>query len=80
MHDGPSRVFAMSFADAPIVRCPTCGADSRFAPDNPSRPFCSPRCKGIDLGAWASESFRVAAVPDPHDPEGDAAAPPFPHH
>jgi len=42
-----------------IVRCPACGGDSLYAPANPYRPFCSARCKGIDLGAWASESFRV---------------------
>jgi uncharacterized protein len=43
------------------VRCPACGGDSRFASDNPFRPFCCARCKDIDLGAWASESFRVSA-------------------
>ena len=42
-----------------IVKCPTCGADTVFAPRNPYRPFCSARCKGLDLGAWASEHFRV---------------------
>jgi endogenous inhibitor of DNA gyrase (YacG/DUF329 family) len=44
-----------------IVRCPHCGGDSVFAPSNPARPFCSERCKNMDFGAWASESFRVAA-------------------
>jgi uncharacterized protein len=43
------------------VRCPACGGESIYAPSNAARPFCSERCKGIDLGAWASESFRVAA-------------------
>jgi endogenous inhibitor of DNA gyrase (YacG/DUF329 family) len=51
-----------------IVRCPACGGDSVYATSNPSRPFCSERCKGMDLGAWASESFRVAAAPSPDDP------------
>lgn len=46
------------------VRCPACGGDSRYASDNPYRPFCSARCKNMDLGAWASEDFRVAAGPD----------------
>ncbi len=41
------------------VRCPQCGGDSIWSPDNPARPFCSARCKLIDLGAWASESYRV---------------------
>jgi endogenous inhibitor of DNA gyrase (YacG/DUF329 family) len=55
-----------------IVPCPACGRDSRYAPDNPYRPFCSARCKGIDLGAWASEQFRVPTEGAPDDePFGD---------
>jgi hypothetical protein len=42
-----------------LVPCPTCAGDSVFNSTNIYRPFCSARCKGIDLGAWASESFRV---------------------
>ena len=49
------------------VRCPQCGGDSVYAPSNLYRPFCSERCKGIDLGAWASESFRVEAEAPPDD-------------
>jgi endogenous inhibitor of DNA gyrase (YacG/DUF329 family) len=44
-----------------IVTCPTCGGDSVYSGANPFRPFCSERCKNIDFGAWASESFRVPA-------------------
>ncbi|MFH0130429.1 DNA gyrase inhibitor YacG [Variovorax sp. EL159] len=55
-----------------IVRCPACGGDSIYAPSNPYRPFCSPRCKGIDLGAWANEEFRMPAETPPDDePFGD---------
>jgi endogenous inhibitor of DNA gyrase (YacG/DUF329 family) len=55
-----------------IVRCPACGGDSVFAPGNPYRPFCSERCKNLDLGAWASESFRVPDETPPDDiPFGD---------
>jgi len=43
-----------------MVPCPRCGALAPFAPANPWRPFCSERCKVIDLGAWASESYLVA--------------------
>jgi endogenous inhibitor of DNA gyrase (YacG/DUF329 family) len=46
-----------------VVRCPACGGDSIYAPSNPYRPFCSERCKNMDLGAWASESFRVPEKP-----------------
>ena len=34
--------------------CPACGNDSVYAPSNPYRPFCSARCKGVDLGAEKS--------------------------
>jgi len=45
---------------APLtVPCPTCGQPSLFARSNSYRPFCSERCKQIDLGAWAAEDFRV---------------------
>jgi uncharacterized protein len=55
-----------------IVRCPACGGDSVYAPSNPYRPFCSERCKNMDLGAWASESFRVPDETPPDDmPFGD---------
>ena len=42
-----------------IVDCPTCGAPVEWGEKSPFRPFCSDRCKLIDLGAWASESYRV---------------------
>ncbi len=55
-----------------IVRCPACSGDSVYAPSNPFRPFCSERCKHMDLGAWASESFRVPDESPPDDlPFGD---------
>jgi uncharacterized protein len=40
-----------------------------FAPSNAYRPFCSERCRLIDLGQWATESYRVPANQEP-DPEG----------
>lgn len=49
------------------VPCPTCGGDSVYAPSNPFRPFCSERCKNIDLGAWASENFRMPTAGQPED-------------
>jgi endogenous inhibitor of DNA gyrase (YacG/DUF329 family) len=33
------------------------------------RPFCSERCKMIDLGAWATESYRIPAEEDKDTPE-----------
>ena len=49
------------------VRCPACQGWSLFSPANPWRPFCSERCKQMDLGAWASEGFRVPAEAPPSD-------------
>jgi endogenous inhibitor of DNA gyrase (YacG/DUF329 family) len=40
---------------------------SVYAESNPMRPFCSPRCKAADLGAWASEAFRVPTEAAPQD-------------
>jgi endogenous inhibitor of DNA gyrase (YacG/DUF329 family) len=56
-----------------IVNCPVCGAPAAWGAGNPHRPFCSERCKLIDLGQWASESYRVpdsqpaAEQPDQED-------------
>lgn len=50
-----------------IVVCPQCGGDSVYAPQNAYRPFCSERCKQLDLGAWASESFRMPTDAPPDD-------------
>lgn len=59
--------------EAKVVRCPACGGDSVYASGNPFRPFCSERCKNMDLGAWASESFRLPTEAPPDDqPYGDA--------
>ncbi len=45
--------------DERIVRCPACAERTIYSSRNRFRPFCSARCKGLDLGAWASEHFRV---------------------
>jgi endogenous inhibitor of DNA gyrase (YacG/DUF329 family) len=50
-----------------IVSCPCCKGDSRYAANNPYRPFCSERCKNQDFGAWANESYRMEAAPSPED-------------
>jgi endogenous inhibitor of DNA gyrase (YacG/DUF329 family) len=48
----------------PEVNCPACGKSTVFDAANPWRPFCSERCRITDLGAWASESYRIPAKPD----------------
>jgi uncharacterized protein len=41
-----------------VVKCPTCRKETPWE-DNPHRPFCSDRCKMIDLGAWVEERYRI---------------------
>ncbi|MFM2484804.1 DNA gyrase inhibitor YacG [Celerinatantimonas yamalensis] len=38
-----------------MVACPTCHKQTEFSPNNRWRPFCSERCKLIDLGEWSNE-------------------------
>lgn len=42
------------------IHCPVCGKKDTWTTANTFRPFCSERCKLIDLGEWASETRRVA--------------------
>ncbi len=44
---------------SPVVACPHCGREHQWDVNNPYRPFCSERCKLIDLGKWANEEYRV---------------------
>jgi hypothetical protein len=53
------------------VPCPTCGQPAVYAPFNPFRPFCSERCRLMDLGAWASEAYRIAAKSAADEGEGE---------
>ncbi|WP_058465914.1 DNA gyrase inhibitor YacG [Legionella cincinnatiensis] len=41
------------------ITCPTCQKQNTWHSDNPFRPFCSDRCKLIDLGEWANESRKI---------------------
>ena len=53
------------------VRCPSCGEKHIYSTDNPYRPFSSKGCKAINLGAWASEQYRVEAKPTTEDLQDD---------
>lgn len=46
-----------------VVSCPTCKAEVVWQPSSEYRPFCSARCRLIDLGAWASESHSIPGEP-----------------
>ena len=41
------------------THCPQCRATVIWSKDNPFRPFCSERCKLIDLGQWATGAYRI---------------------
>lgn len=49
----------MTTAKKRMVACPNCSNLSEFSPTNAFRPFCSERCKLIDLGVWASEGYAI---------------------
>lgn len=51
----------------PVVTCPTCGASVNWTPENRWKPFCSERCKLIDLGHWADEKYRLPAESPPDE-------------
>jgi uncharacterized protein len=44
--------------------CPICGEEVTPRSANKAFPFCTARCKSIDLGKWLSEDYRVPATPD----------------
>lgn len=62
-----------------MVNCPQCGKPARWDPANLFRPFCSERCRLIDLGAWASENYRIpVSEPSEEFETDDNPSPPPP--
>ncbi len=61
------------------TKCPTCRKMIEYSRLNPHRPFCSERCKVLDLGAWAEEKYRVpvseqekpSVKKNPEEPPGE---------
>ncbi len=49
-----------------VVQCPTCQKPVEWSEQSPWRPFCSERCRLIDLGEWADEGHRISG--EPHRP------------
>ncbi|OGQ80788.1 MAG: DNA gyrase inhibitor YacG [Deltaproteobacteria bacterium RIFCSPLOWO2_12_FULL_60_19] len=41
-----------------VVRCPICRSEVSWE-DNPHRPFCSERCRLLDLGGWIEDRYRI---------------------
>jgi endogenous inhibitor of DNA gyrase (YacG/DUF329 family) len=57
---------------AALVKCPTCGRQLEWSENSPFRPFCSERCRLIDLGAWLSEKHAIPGdVPAPDNESSD---------
>jgi endogenous inhibitor of DNA gyrase (YacG/DUF329 family) len=53
-----------------MKKCPTCNRQVEWQ-DNPFRPFCSERCKLVDLSKWVSEEYRVPGRPVAGEPVDD---------
>lgn len=53
------------------VRCPVCRALTRYDAASSYRPFCSERCRLIDLGQWLAGDYRVAGEPVAPEPSED---------
>ncbi|MDH5544122.1 MAG: DNA gyrase inhibitor YacG [Gammaproteobacteria bacterium] len=51
------------------VDCPTCGALVKWSEKATFRPFCSERCRLIDLGAWADEQYAIPTQDHPSESE-----------
>jgi len=58
---------------ARLVACPRCGKSVRWSEENRYRPFCSERCKMVDLGAWANEAYRIPVEDTPESRDVDDA-------
>lgn len=59
--------------------CPQCGEPARLDESNPYRPFCSRRCKLIDLGDWFDESNRIPERDEPAAPWNNGDSTPTSH-
>lgn len=59
----------------PVGRCPQCSKPSLIAPANVWRPFCSERCKLIDLGDWMDGRFTIPVAPSDEFEELDDYGP-----
>lgn len=47
------------------MKCPICQKEVKIG--DPEMPFCSERCRLIDLGNWASEKYVISTPADPRD-------------
>ena len=54
------------------MRCPVCQTEFNLD-QSPAKPFCSQRCRSIDLGRWLDERYSLPKIPDP-DEEGESVS------
>ncbi len=52
-----------------LVTCPHCKKQSEYSINNAFRPFCSERCKMIDLGDWANENYKIPVNTSHEEPD-----------
>jgi len=50
-----------------FVNCPQCNQSIEYSLSNVFRPFCSERCRMIDLGQWANEGYKIPVEINPED-------------
>lgn len=57
------------------MRCPICEREFDPAAEGAAKPFCSERCRLVDLGRWLGESYSMPAERrgDPQDDDGEGA-------
>jgi endogenous inhibitor of DNA gyrase (YacG/DUF329 family) len=61
LRDAPRLTYALSVVFAP--RCPICREPVEWE-GNPARPFCSERCRLVDLSGWVAERYRIPGAAD----------------
>ncbi|MEX0372085.1 MULTISPECIES: DNA gyrase inhibitor YacG [Spiribacter] len=70
-----SSLSAVRSDTPPSVSCPQCGRPVAWTAESTYRPFCSRRCRMIDLGDWLDERHQIPgepAMPDGDDEDADA--------
>ena len=61
----------MSSGKPIVVQCPTCKRAVVWNAENTHKPFCSERCRLIDLGDWATETHKIPSTSHLSDGETD---------
>lgn len=51
------------------IKCPECGKTTEYSPENKYRPFCSNRCRLIDLGEWIEGKYKIDSEENYHSSE-----------